>query len=322
MSVKTKNLLLVKISLAVLLLAATAFVQPASFTADAQTDNMPPEFFQEFIKFYSSGDLNNMWRYVNADRGLIQNGILMTFDEVESEFKALGPEIGKIDFIRLIFNFGEFLSDNYYRADTKVEYRTAGYTQTVPTVFVFEKIDDEWYLVQSEKVEFVEQYRNRGLLTVGYILPDVALKTNTGRLYTSAAAAKNHKATLLYFFTVLDLYREENTRFFMELVGEFGRNKDIYVFGVTDDDVDIVDNWMAADNLKFVWLNDEKSLLHYDLGILEHPELLLLNQEGRLVMMARWQYDLDKVMDPKYHPPAQDLIKKRINEVLANPVGG
>lgn len=126
---------------------------------------------------------------------------------------------------------------------------------------------------------------------------------------------------MLYFFTVLDLFREENTEFFMSIVREFGKDNDIYVFGVTDDDEQYVNNWMAKEGLNFVWLNDEESLLHYDLGILYHPTLLLLDRDARLVTIARWEYDRDKVMEKGYYPPAHDLIKRRIRDVLSAPAG-
>ena len=301
------------VSLLVVCLSITA---PQSSTA--QSGDIP-DFLQEFIIFYTSGNLGEMWRYVHPDRGFIQNGILLTYEEVEKEFKALGSEMGKADYIKLFFEEGFFPGEDYYRAKCVVQYRIAGYTQHVPTVFVFEYIAAKWYLVQSEKVEFIEQFRPRPVLTVGYI-PEIEIETNTGRLYNSFIAAEKSKATLLYFFTLLDLLREENTAFFMSIVKEFGNRDDLYIFGVTDDDEEYVTNWMDDENLQFVWLNDADSLLHYDLGILTHPMMLLLDETGRLVMMGGWEYDREKWFEPGYYPPAHDLIKRRISAVLSKPV--
>jgi peroxiredoxin len=289
-------------------------------TAQAEGDEIP-EFFQDFLIFYSSGNLNEMSGHVHPDRGLVQNGYLLTYEEVERDFQVLGKQIGKIDYIRAIYDSGFFPGENYYRAKCWVHYRIAGYTQQVPTVFVFEKIEEKWYLVQSEMVEFRDQFRDFfEILTIGYILPDIELTTNTNRLYNSGAAAEKNKATLLYFFSLWDIYGDLNTRFFLEMLKEFGRRNDIYIFGVTDDDKTEIDNWMERQELDFVWLYDEKSLVHYDLGILIHPCVLLLDKTGRLVLMGSWRYERDRLLDPDYRTESQELIMRRIAEVLSEPV--
>jgi peroxiredoxin len=314
---KTEENLTTSIRWALTVLIVLAFSVNASAQQIGTQAEEVPVFLQEFIIFYSSGELDKMPRYIHPERGFIQNGILLTHEEVEKEFRALGLEIGKIEYIKLYFQEGFFPGENYYRAKCTVEYRAAGYTQTIPTVFVFEKIDDTWHLVQSERVEFIEQFRPLDVLTVGYILPDIELETNTGRLYTSKAAADNDKVTLLYFFNLLDLFREENTAFFQSILTEFGPRDDLYIFGVTDETEEYVNNWMTDERIRFVWLKDEESLLHYDLGILTHPMMLLLDREGRLVMMGGWEYDRDRLLEPGYHPPAHDLIKERIRDVLS-----
>lgn len=280
-----------------------------------------PDFFHDFIIFYSSGKLAKMPDYVHPDRGLIQNNYLLTYEEVKEDFKALSSDYGKIESIKVIVDYGLFLSEEYYRAECRVKYRVANYTQLVPTIFVFEKIDGTWYLVQSEMVEFMDQFHSRGLLTVGYILPDIETATNTGRLYKSSDAAKKGKATLLYFFSLMDIYGENNSSFFYEIFNQYGNRDDIYIFGVSDDDKANVESWMKDTGKNFVWLVDEESLLHYDLWILIHPMILLLDKEGRLVMMSSWRYeDREKLIDLDYRTESQALILQRIAEVLEKPV--
>jgi peroxiredoxin len=304
------------ITVAVLL---TVFsLMPASNPASAQGGEVP-DFMQEFIIFFTSGNLGEMSRYIHPDRGFIQDGYILTYEEVEKDFMGLAPEIKKADFIKLYFNEGFFPADNYYRAKCTVEYRTQGYTQQVPTVFVFEQIGGKWYLVQSERVEFIENYRSRDILTVGYILNEIELQTNTGRMYNSGAAAEKNKVTLLYFFNLLDIFREENTAFYLGLLEEFGSRKDMYVLGVSDENKTYIENWMDDEKVQFVWLYDENSLVHYDLGILIHPMIILLDRDSRVVMMGGWNYDRNRLREQGYYPPAEDLIKKRIKEVLLQP---
>jgi peroxiredoxin len=280
-----------------------------------------PDFYQDFIIFYSKGNLDEMWRYVHPDRGLVQNGYLLTYEDVEEDFKAFSSTAGKIDSIRVLPDYGFYPGENYYRARCWVEYTAAKYTQRIPTVFVFEKIDDTWYLVQSEMEEFTEQFRDFfEILTMGYILPDIELTTNTNRLYNSGAAAENGKASLLFFFSLWDIYGEVNIGFFFDILAEYGSRDDIYVFAVTDDDKADIDDWMERNDFNFVWLYDEKSLVHYDLGIMIHPMLLLLDKEGRLVLMSSWKYPYDVELDENYRTGSQKLIMKRVAEVLSEPV--
>jgi len=304
--------------MAVAVLLTVFSLIPASNRASAQGEELPG-FMQDFIIFFASENLDAMSRYVHPDRGLIQDGYIRTYEEVEKDFTGLGSDMKKADFIKLYFKESFFPADNYYRAKCTVEYRAEGYTQQVPTVFVFEHIGDKWYLVQSERVEFIENYRQGDILTVGYILNEIELQTNTGRVFDSGAAAEKDKVTLLYFFNLLDLFREENTTFYLSLLKEFGSRKDMYVLGVSDENKTYVDNWMSDEKINFVWLNDERSLVHYDLGILIHPMVILLDRDSRVVMMGAWNYDRNRLREQGYYPPAEDLIRKRIKDVLAQP---
>ena len=280
-----------------------------------------PVFFQDFVIAYSSGNLDKMSTYFHPDRGLIQNSYVLTYEEVKEDFHALSVDYGKIESIQVIIEYGAFLSEDYYRSKCQVRFKAAGYTQHIPTVFVFEKIDDTWYLVQSEMIEYVDMYRLRELLTVGYILADVEAVTNTGRLYNSGIAAKKHKATVLYFFSLMDIFGENNTLFFYDILKAYGGRDDVYIFGVNDDDKSKVDVWMEETGIDFVWLNDDKSLMHYDLGILIHPMILVLDKNGRLVMMGSWKYeDRERILDPEYRTESQKFILRRIGEVMDEPV--
>lgn len=280
-----------------------------------------PVFFQDFVIAYSSGNVNKMSTYFHPDRGLIQNSFVLTYEEVKEDFHALMADYGKIESIKVIIEYGTFLSEDFYRSKCQVRFKAAGYTQDIPTVFVFEKIDDTWYLVQSEMIEYVDMYRIRELLTVGYVLADIEAVTNTGRVYNSGIAAKKQKATVLYFFSLMDIFGENNTFFFYDILKAYSGRDDVYVFGVNDDDKFKVEGWMEATNIDFVWLNDDKSLMHYDLGILIHPMILVLDKNGRLVFMGSWKYeDREKILDEEYRTDSQKLILKRIGEILDTPV--
>ena len=305
-------------AVAVMLVAVA--LMPAPSRAQDESGGVP-DFMQEFIISFSSGNPDAMSRYAHPDRGLIQDGYIRTYEEVEKDFAGLGSEMAKADFIKLYFTEGFFPAQNYYRAKCTIEYRVAGYTQQVPTVFVFENIGDEWYLVQSERVEFIENYRRQDILTVGYVLDEIELQTNTARMYNSSAATDKGKVTLLYFFNLYDFFREENTAFYLTLLKEFGKRQDIYMLGVSDENRTYVENWMDDDDVHFIWLVDERSLLHYDLGILVHPVIILLDRDSRVVLMGGWNYDPDRLREPGYYPPAEDLIRKRLRDVLAQPKG-
>lgn len=301
------------------MLALLLNIAAGSPPAAAQVDSdQIPDFFMDFMIFYSSADIDQMANYVHPERGLIQNSFLLTYDEVKEDFRALGNAIGNIDYMKVVFNYGYFLGENYYRATCWVEYRAADYTQQVPTVFVFENIADRWYLVQTEMIEFFDQFRQFEILSVGFI-PEIEAETNTGRLYKSLDAAENGKATLLFFFSLMDIYGEVNLEFYLDVMKKYGSRNDIYLFAVTDDNKTDVDAWMTRNSLNFVYLNDEKSLLHYNMGILIHPMILLLDKDGRLVMMTSWKYPRDIEVDENYRTGAQMLVLDMIDYALAKP---
>jgi hypothetical protein len=166
-------------------------------------------------------------------------------------------------------------------------------------------------------IEFFDQFRQFEILTVGHI-PDIECETNTGRLYNSLTAAENGKASLLYFFSLMDIYGEVNMGFFFDVLGNYASSRDIYIFAVTDNSKSEIEEWMKGNDFSFVWLNDEKSLLHYNMQVLIHPMLLLLDRDGRLVMMTSWRYPRDVEIDEDYRTAAQELAMKRIAEVLAS----
>ncbi len=300
-------------------LAFLLIIAAGSAPASAQVDSdQIPGFFMDFMVFYSSGDIDQMAKYVHPDRGLIQNSFLLTYDEVKEDFQALGKTNKNIQYMKVIFNYGYFLSEDYYRATCWVEYRAADYTQQVPTVFVFENIDGKWYLVQTEMIEFFDQFRQFEILSVGFV-PEIEAETSTGRLYKSLDAAKAGKATVLYFFSLMDIYGEVNLEFYLDVMKKYGKRNDIFLFAVTDDNKTDVDAWMKRNGLNFVYLSDEKSLVHYDLGILIHPMILVLDKDGRLVMMTSWKYPRDIEVDENYRTPSQGLVLDMIDYVLSKP---
>jgi hypothetical protein len=117
----------------------------------------PPMQFLTFNSDFSSLNKDKFIQYVHPNRGLVKNGILLTKDEADKDFQS-GQSAGKgIQSVNITFNYGEFVGANCYQADTWVEYKGTG-EDGQPSwfrfhnIFVFEIIDGNWYLVQSEYI--------------------------------------------------------------------------------------------------------------------------------------------------------------------------
>jgi hypothetical protein len=116
----------------------------------------PPAQFLVFNADFSSMDKARFMQWINPNRGLVKNGILLTKDETDKDFS--GGKSGKSSMkdLKLVFNYGEFSGANCFQADCQVQYtaNVDGDDKSLQfhNIFVFEIIDGVWNLVQSEFV--------------------------------------------------------------------------------------------------------------------------------------------------------------------------
>lgn len=135
-------------------------------------------------------------------------------------------------------------------------------------------------------------------------------KTPSGGTWKLEHSVAADKPTVLYFFSVqwLSIQNEEDFEAQMDflegLYDEFGHD-DLYIFGVTDESVEIL-KWLGeSGHTDFAPLIDEGSFLHMTLNIDHHPYVVVFDAEGNIAALSK-----------TYHPSTQDLIRGRIREVV------
>jgi hypothetical protein len=314
----------------------------------------PTSEFLYFNDDFSSGNLDRFFSWINPERGIVTNGILLSKEEAEDEFRTLfqGSDSGNLQEANLHFNFGEFAGRNTYQADVWLEMKIrSGGTDSwyrMHHALVFEIEGSNWSLIQWEYIapdipvpleyqsylsseeeipDWVQRFNvplsGTGLagviqwpLLIGtsYVneaeLHPLEAKTPGGatwRLQHSVAAGK---PTVLYFFSVqwLSIQQEEDfeaqMNFLEGLYDEFGR-EDLYIFGVTDESVEVLDWLGESGHTNFAPLLDEGSLMHAALNIDQHPYIVVFDAEGTVAALSK-----------TYHPSTLDLIRDRIREVI------
>jgi len=314
----------------------------------------PTTQFLVFNEDFSSGDLDRFFAWINPERGIVTNGILLSKEEAEEEFRTLlqGNESGNLLEANVHFNFGEFAGRNTYQADVwlemKIRSNGADSWYRMHHTLVFEIAGSNWSLVQWEYIppntpvpleyqshlssdeelpDWVQRFNVpfSGTALAGVIQWPLLIGTSymneselhpleaktpggaTWRLQHSVAAGK---PTVLYFFSVqwLSIQQEEDFEAQMDFLegfyDEFGR-EDLYIFGVTDESIEVLDWLGESGHTDFAPLLDEGSLLHATLNIDHHPYIVVFDAEGTVVVLSK-----------TYHPSTQDLIRDRIREVV------
>jgi hypothetical protein len=113
----------------------------------------PPASFQYFNQDYSSKDTERMMTWIHPNRGLVKYGVLLTYDEARESFDKAYEDSDDVD-VNVAYNYGVWGANKTFQADTWVEYAfMENGSQTIlrfHNIFVFEVINNGWYLVQIE----------------------------------------------------------------------------------------------------------------------------------------------------------------------------
>ncbi len=141
------------------LLFQMGWVTPSESPEDPFTRaTTPPAQFLMFNADFSSLDLDQFFQWINPSRGLVTNGVLLTKEEAEEQFRSIfeGENIENLAEINLRYNWGQFQGANTYQADAWMEIKLAQAGDEdwyrMHHQFVFEIIANTWYLVQWEYI--------------------------------------------------------------------------------------------------------------------------------------------------------------------------
>ncbi|HDS30928.1 MAG TPA: hypothetical protein ENN67_07800 [Firmicutes bacterium] len=139
-------------------------------------------------------------------------------------------------------------------------------------------------------------------------------KLMDGRKWTLDYAVSQKKPTVMFFMSFrnasmsLDQF-DPQMEFLEGLYDKFGHEK-LYIFGVTDESKDDV-LWVANSGYnKFAPLLDEGSKMHAALNIDMHPYVVVFDENGVVVAVAK-----------THRPESWPMIEARIREVLSKARG-
>ncbi len=345
----------ISVVLAFLLLQFGGAVPPEAEEDAFSRATTPPEAFLQFNADFSSMNLDTFMAWVNPSLGIVKNGVLLTKEEAQEEFRTayFNPDKGNMLAINLHFNYGEFTGDNTYQADCWVEYklREEGGENwyRFHNQFVFRIIDTRWYVIQSEYVpteadllldyqNFVKTAENipewvspftqgqsetelAGVSTWPLLigttyggeaeLHPLEGKTPKGSKWRLADSIAAGKPVVLFFFSVQALSiappgeMEAQMEFLEGLYGKFGY-RDLYIYGVTDQPLEVLE-WMTGSGYSgFAPLLDEGSTLHATLNIDKYPYIVVIDSKGTVVALSK-----------TWHSSSLSMIEDRIRDAIA-----
>jgi hypothetical protein len=282
---------------------APAQYDPAPSKIELEVDTITPQFVKDFQNDYATFSADKFMKWISPKRGLVEDGILMTFDltktkmkDVEKEMSGLKPSMY---FIRGYYN-GLADVKKFYKAFYQLSFKAGKADQRINLIAVFEKIDSQWYLVQSHSLKLSRDTLRSGkndalalqtnLLTIGDFPFEFEGKTyvtkGKARQFSSKVAKNRKRPVLLNFFTRISGDFGAQLDWAESLYPKFqGRN--IYFFCVTDDELDFLTPYLDDGKWKLAVLLDEKSLIHHDLEIDIHPFIMLIDHSGVVRCISR-----------------------------------
>ena len=333
----------------VILLLLMAMFHPASLDAQVnpqgrktlESELLVPAFVMDFQQDYASFKLERIMNWISPRRGLVEDGILMSYEYTEERLKKFEKEMSELKnpqltFLRGYYNGnrdsglegsmnilegrdnGSSQKNNFYKAFYQLTFKLGKVNQKINLIMVFEKLDDKSYLVQTQNLRLSRgnqvNIRSESLslptdkLTIGDKPLDYEgvtfSKTKKSRRFASEMAQRRIRPVLLNFFTKISLDVGMQLDWAESLYPKF-KGKNIYIFCVSDDEPDHMAPYLESAGWKIVVLRDPDSLIHMDLEIDIHPYILLLDHWGVVRSMSRG-----------YNQESLELVEKIMAEVI------
>ena len=305
--------------------SAMAQEQPRDATGKppeiAQVTMVTPPFIEQFRKDYLSYDPNRIMKWMTPKRGLVEDGILRTYDDTRKKMLDFQKEMKGMEADMLFsrgFYTGSTQSNDFYKAFYQVSIGSGKLRQTINMIAVFEKIDAQWFLVQTQNLRLSHDVASPtkdalALETNMLVMGDRPLLDYAGvtyskkpRRFSSVAAQRKITPVLLNFFTrisgdfgaQLDWAKSIHTKFI---------NRNIYIFSVTDDEPEFLEPYLESGKWKgdIVVLLDKDSLIHHDLDVDIHPYLMLFDHHGVLRLISRG-----------YNKESLGLVEKIMDDII------
>jgi len=288
--------------------------QPSKLEAEAVT----PPLATEFRDDYRSLDPNRIMKWISPKRGLVEDGILMTFDETRKKLQSMQDELKgfKIDmtFVRGYYTGSSEVND-FYRGFYELTMGQGKVSQSIKTIAIFEKINSQWFLVQTQNLRLAQNSPlptmdkptlEPNMLMVGDHVPEFngTIQGKTTQKFSSELAQRRGRPVLLNFFTRISGDFGAQLDWAQTLYPKY-KGKNVYIFCVTDDAPEFLKPYLAGGKWKIAVLHDDKSLIHLDLKIDISPYIMLIDQNGVVRVISRG-----------YNKSSLGLVDKILNDVI------
>jgi len=288
-----------------------------------ESDLMVPAFVMEFRQDYISFKPERIMNWISPKRGLVQDGVLMSYETAASRMKEFQKEMAdlknpELTFLRGYYNgnadtdlqanrqilegkdYDSPQKNNFYKAFYQLTFTLGQVNQKINLIMVFEKINGKSYLVQTQNLRLTRGDRNTKN-TESLILPTDRLmigdkpldfegitfsKSKKARRFASEMAQRRTRPVLLNFFTKISPDVGVQLDWAESLYSKY-KGKNIYIFCVSDDEPDFLAPYLESGGWKIVVLRDPDSLIHQDLEVDIHPYIILLDHWGVVRTMSR-----------------------------------
>jgi len=314
------------IILALLLLLPAALANAQAQDAGStilESDAITPGFAKTFQSDYITFKPGNIMKWISPRRGLVQDGVLMSYDYTNTKMAEFQKEMKEIKnpemlFVRGYYNRTSFSSAKgsmpivegktpitqptfgFYKAFYQLTFNLGKIRQKINIIAVFEKLDGKWYLVQTQNLRMSRGGINSPTtesfalqtdqLTIGDMPLDfegVTFSTSKkSRRFASKMARNRKRPVLLYFFTLISADSGAQMDWAETLYPKY-KDKNVYIFCVTDDKPEFLKWYLEQGKWKVAVLRDENSLMHHDLEVDIHPYIILLDHWGVVRTISR-----------------------------------
>ena len=281
-------------------------------------ESVTPPFTIQFRDDYRSLDSNKIMKWISPKRGLIEDGILLTYEETRQKMQKMQEDLKGIKVGMAFANglyTGSSATNDFYRGFYQLTIGDGKVSQEIKTITIFEKINGQWSLVQTQNLRLAQNsplptmdkpMLEPNMLMVGDHVPEYSgiIIGKKPQKFTSVLAQRHGRPVLLNFFTRFSGDFGSQLDWAHTLYPKYN-GKNIYIFCATDDALEFLKPYLAEGKWKIAVLRDEKSLMHLDLKIDIHPYIMLIDQAGVVRVISRG-----------YNKSSLGLVEKIMDDII------
>jgi hypothetical protein len=292
--------------------------RPAMPPSKLEVEAVVPSFAMAFKDDYRTLNPAKIMKWISPKRGLIEDGILQTYDETRQKIQTMQEELKGIK-IEMTFARGYYTgssdANDFYRGFYELSMGQGKVNQVIKTIAVFEKINSQWFLVQTQNLRLAQNSPlptmdtpklEPNILMVGDHVPEYSGTTygKKPQKFSSILAQRRGRPVLLNFFTRISGDFGAQLDWAQTLYPKY-KGKNIYIFCVTDDALEFLKPYLASGKWKIAVLRDDKSLMHLDLKIDISPYIMLIDRDGVVRVVSRG-----------YNKSSLVLVEKIMDDVI------